>query len=71
MITNGLVCLADGQAARQAACDMGISYLQSQVFHYHDTMPTPEGMPICRATFAPVAYEVPAAIAVVVDNALL
>jgi alkanesulfonate monooxygenase SsuD/methylene tetrahydromethanopterin reductase-like flavin-dependent oxidoreductase (luciferase family) len=46
MITNGLVCLEDGQAARQAACNMGISYLQSQVFHYHDTMPKPEGMPI-------------------------
>lgn len=46
MITNGLVCLEDGQAARRAACDMGISYLQSQVFHYHDTMPKPEGMPI-------------------------
>jgi len=46
MITNGLVCLADGQAARKAACNMGIGYLQSQVFHYHDTMPKPEGMPI-------------------------
>jgi alkanesulfonate monooxygenase SsuD/methylene tetrahydromethanopterin reductase-like flavin-dependent oxidoreductase (luciferase family) len=49
MITNGLVCLEDGQAARRAACSMGISYLQSQVFYYHDTMPKPDGMPIWPA----------------------
>lgn len=43
MITNGLVCLEDGQQARQMACDMQISYLQSLVFLYHDTFPVPEG----------------------------
>jgi alkanesulfonate monooxygenase SsuD/methylene tetrahydromethanopterin reductase-like flavin-dependent oxidoreductase (luciferase family) len=43
MITNGLVCLEDGQKARQVACDMQISYLQSLVFLYHDTFPVPEG----------------------------
>ena len=26
MVTSGLVCLADGQAARKAACNMGIGY---------------------------------------------
>jgi alkanesulfonate monooxygenase SsuD/methylene tetrahydromethanopterin reductase-like flavin-dependent oxidoreductase (luciferase family) len=46
MITNGLVCLADGQDARRAACNMGISYLQSQVFYYHDTMPKAPGIPV-------------------------
>jgi alkanesulfonate monooxygenase SsuD/methylene tetrahydromethanopterin reductase-like flavin-dependent oxidoreductase (luciferase family) len=44
MITNGLVCLEDGQRAREVACDMAISYLQSLVFLYHDTFPVPEGM---------------------------
>jgi alkanesulfonate monooxygenase SsuD/methylene tetrahydromethanopterin reductase-like flavin-dependent oxidoreductase (luciferase family) len=51
MITNGLVCLEDGQAARQAACDMGVSYLQSQVFYYHDTMPKAPGIPVWPAPF--------------------
>jgi alkanesulfonate monooxygenase SsuD/methylene tetrahydromethanopterin reductase-like flavin-dependent oxidoreductase (luciferase family) len=43
MITNGLVCLEDGQAAREWACKMQISYLQSLVFLYHDSFPVPEG----------------------------
>jgi len=46
MITNGLVCLEDGQRARQVACQMGISYLQSLVFYYHDTFPKVEGVPV-------------------------
>jgi alkanesulfonate monooxygenase SsuD/methylene tetrahydromethanopterin reductase-like flavin-dependent oxidoreductase (luciferase family) len=46
MITNGLVCLEDGRQARQAACGMGISYLQSLVFYYHDTFPKVEGVPV-------------------------
>jgi alkanesulfonate monooxygenase SsuD/methylene tetrahydromethanopterin reductase-like flavin-dependent oxidoreductase (luciferase family) len=51
MITNGLVCLEDGQAARRAACDMGVSYLQSQVFYYHDTMPKAPGIPVWPEPF--------------------
>ena len=43
MITSGLVCMEDGRRAREVACDMGVSYLQSLVFHYHDTIPMPEG----------------------------
>lgn len=43
MITTGLVCLEDGSAAREAVTKMGISYLQSLVYHYHDTIPPPEG----------------------------
>ena len=46
MITNGLVCLEDGQRAREVACHMGISYLQSLVFYYHDTFPKVEGVPV-------------------------
>ena len=46
MITNGLVCLEDGRRAREAACRMGISYLQSLVFYYHDTFPKVEGVPV-------------------------
>lgn len=45
MITNGVVCLEDGRRAREVACNMGISYLQSLVFYYHDTFPKVEGFP--------------------------
>jgi alkanesulfonate monooxygenase SsuD/methylene tetrahydromethanopterin reductase-like flavin-dependent oxidoreductase (luciferase family) len=46
MITNGLVCLEDGRKAREVATQMGISYLQSLVFYYHDTFPKVEGVPV-------------------------
>ncbi|MHB8463249.1 MAG: LLM class flavin-dependent oxidoreductase [Acidimicrobiales bacterium] len=46
MITNGVVCLEDGRKAREVACAMGISYLQSLVFYYHDTFPKVEGVPV-------------------------
>jgi alkanesulfonate monooxygenase SsuD/methylene tetrahydromethanopterin reductase-like flavin-dependent oxidoreductase (luciferase family) len=46
MITNGLVCLEDARRARQVAANMGISYLQSLVFYYHDTFPKVEGVPV-------------------------
>jgi alkanesulfonate monooxygenase SsuD/methylene tetrahydromethanopterin reductase-like flavin-dependent oxidoreductase (luciferase family) len=46
MITNGVVCLPDGKEAREWACKMQISYLQSLVFLYHDTFPKPEGAAI-------------------------
>jgi alkanesulfonate monooxygenase SsuD/methylene tetrahydromethanopterin reductase-like flavin-dependent oxidoreductase (luciferase family) len=51
MITNGVVCLEDGRKAREAACRMGISYLQSLVFYYHDTFPAPEGLPVWPQEF--------------------
>ena len=51
MITNGLVCLEDGQRAREVACRMGISYLQSLVFYYHDTFPKVEGVPVWPEPF--------------------
>jgi alkanesulfonate monooxygenase SsuD/methylene tetrahydromethanopterin reductase-like flavin-dependent oxidoreductase (luciferase family) len=43
MITNGMICMEDGKAARQMACDMKLSYLQSLTFLYHDSFPMPEG----------------------------
>jgi alkanesulfonate monooxygenase SsuD/methylene tetrahydromethanopterin reductase-like flavin-dependent oxidoreductase (luciferase family) len=45
MIANGLICLEDGQLARKMATKMGLSYLQSLTFRYHDTFPKPEGFP--------------------------
>ena len=51
MITNGLVCLEDGRKAREVACDMKISYLQSLVFLYHDTFPKPEGVAVWPEPF--------------------
>jgi alkanesulfonate monooxygenase SsuD/methylene tetrahydromethanopterin reductase-like flavin-dependent oxidoreductase (luciferase family) len=51
MITNGVVCLEDGRKAREVASRMGISYLQSLVFYYHDTFPKPEGVPVWPAEF--------------------
>ena len=49
MITNGLVCAEDGHKAREVATNMGISYLQTQVFYYHDTMPKVDGFPVWPA----------------------
>ncbi|HEV8296792.1 MAG TPA: LLM class flavin-dependent oxidoreductase [Acidimicrobiales bacterium] len=46
MIANGLICLEDGQLARKTATKMGLSYIQSLVFRYHDTFPKPEGFPV-------------------------
>lgn len=43
MITTAVVCLDDGAKARKLATNMGTNYLQSLVFHYHDTIPMPEG----------------------------
>lgn len=57
MITNGVVCLEDGQQARQVACDMGISYLQSLVFYYHDTFPKVEGVPVWPEPFPEPTFE--------------
>jgi len=46
MITNGVVCLEDGKRAREVAANMGLSYLQTLVFYYHDTFPKQEGFPV-------------------------
>jgi alkanesulfonate monooxygenase SsuD/methylene tetrahydromethanopterin reductase-like flavin-dependent oxidoreductase (luciferase family) len=45
MITNSVVCLEDGQRAREVAANMGSHLLQSLVFRYHTTFPKPKGIP--------------------------
>jgi len=45
MITNSVICLEDGQRAREIATDMGSNLLQSLVFRYHTTFPKPPGVP--------------------------
>lgn len=45
MVTTQMLCLEDGQRARQVACDMASSYHQSLVFRYLDTFPKPPFIP--------------------------
>jgi alkanesulfonate monooxygenase SsuD/methylene tetrahydromethanopterin reductase-like flavin-dependent oxidoreductase (luciferase family) len=45
MITTQMLCLEDGDKARQVACDMASSYHQSLVFRYLDTFPKPPFIP--------------------------
>ena len=45
MVTTQMLCLEDGQRARQIACDMASSYHQSLVFRYLDTFPKPPVIP--------------------------
>jgi len=45
MVTSQMLCLEDGQRARDIACNMNSSYQNSLVFHYLDTFPKPEGLP--------------------------
>jgi alkanesulfonate monooxygenase SsuD/methylene tetrahydromethanopterin reductase-like flavin-dependent oxidoreductase (luciferase family) len=40
-----LVCLEDGDAARDHACNMGSGYYQSLVLHWLDSIPKPPGVP--------------------------
>ncbi|MEI7886208.1 MAG: LLM class flavin-dependent oxidoreductase [Actinomycetes bacterium] len=43
MMTNGVVCLADRNRARQVAMSAGRGYLNTMVNLYHDTMPPQKG----------------------------
>jgi alkanesulfonate monooxygenase SsuD/methylene tetrahydromethanopterin reductase-like flavin-dependent oxidoreductase (luciferase family) len=45
MVTSQMLCLEDGQKAREIASDMTSGYQNSLVFHYLDTFPTPPGIP--------------------------
>jgi alkanesulfonate monooxygenase SsuD/methylene tetrahydromethanopterin reductase-like flavin-dependent oxidoreductase (luciferase family) len=45
MVTTQMLCLEDGQKARQTACEMASSYHQSLVFRYLDTFPKPPFIP--------------------------
>jgi alkanesulfonate monooxygenase SsuD/methylene tetrahydromethanopterin reductase-like flavin-dependent oxidoreductase (luciferase family) len=45
MITNSVICLEDGDRARDVATDMGTGLLQSLVYRYHTTFPKPPQIP--------------------------
>ncbi|MCB0993529.1 MAG: LLM class flavin-dependent oxidoreductase [Acidimicrobiales bacterium] len=45
MVTSAAFVKEDGRAAAQSAVDARLSYLQSNVFRYHDTFPHPEEVP--------------------------
>jgi len=45
MVTSQMLCLEDGQRARDIACNMTSGYQNSLVFKYLDTFPKPEGVP--------------------------
>jgi alkanesulfonate monooxygenase SsuD/methylene tetrahydromethanopterin reductase-like flavin-dependent oxidoreductase (luciferase family) len=45
MVTSQMLCLEDGQKARDITCNMTSGYQNSLVFHYLDTFPKPEGLP--------------------------
>jgi alkanesulfonate monooxygenase SsuD/methylene tetrahydromethanopterin reductase-like flavin-dependent oxidoreductase (luciferase family) len=46
MITIPMFVAEDGRKARESAVNSQLSYLQSNVFRYHDTFPRPEGFPV-------------------------
>jgi alkanesulfonate monooxygenase SsuD/methylene tetrahydromethanopterin reductase-like flavin-dependent oxidoreductase (luciferase family) len=46
MVTSQMLCLEDGQKARDVACNMTSGYQNSLVFHYLDTFPKPPGLPV-------------------------
>ena len=45
MVTSQMLCLEDGQKARDITCNMTSGYQNSLVFHYLDTFPKPEMVP--------------------------
>ena len=45
MVTSQMLCLEDGQKARDITCNMTSGYQQSLVFHYLDTFPKPPFVP--------------------------
>jgi alkanesulfonate monooxygenase SsuD/methylene tetrahydromethanopterin reductase-like flavin-dependent oxidoreductase (luciferase family) len=45
MVTSQMLCLEDGQKARDVACNMTSGYQNSLVFRYLDTFPKPPGLP--------------------------
>jgi alkanesulfonate monooxygenase SsuD/methylene tetrahydromethanopterin reductase-like flavin-dependent oxidoreductase (luciferase family) len=46
MVTTQMLCLEDGQKARDIACNMTSGYHTSLVFRYLDTFPRPPGIPV-------------------------
>jgi alkanesulfonate monooxygenase SsuD/methylene tetrahydromethanopterin reductase-like flavin-dependent oxidoreductase (luciferase family) len=50
MVTSQMLCLEDGQRARDIACNMASGYQNSLVFRYLDTFPRPSHVPAWPAT---------------------
>jgi alkanesulfonate monooxygenase SsuD/methylene tetrahydromethanopterin reductase-like flavin-dependent oxidoreductase (luciferase family) len=46
MMTTQLLCLEDGDRAREIASDITLGYHDSLVFKYLDTFPRPDGIPV-------------------------
>jgi alkanesulfonate monooxygenase SsuD/methylene tetrahydromethanopterin reductase-like flavin-dependent oxidoreductase (luciferase family) len=46
MVTSQMLCLEDGQRAREIAQNITIGYQNSLVFRYLDTFPRPPGIPV-------------------------
>lgn len=64
MVTSQMLCLEDGQKARDISVNMTARYQNSLVFHYLDTFPTPPGIPEWPALIPePTAAETDADIA--------
>jgi len=45
MVTTQLLCLEDGQRARDLGANLGMGYHRSLLLRYLDTFPRPEGVP--------------------------
>ncbi len=50
MVTTQMLCLEDGQRAREIFYDLDIGYYLSLVFRYLDTFPRPPGIPVWPET---------------------
>jgi alkanesulfonate monooxygenase SsuD/methylene tetrahydromethanopterin reductase-like flavin-dependent oxidoreductase (luciferase family) len=64
MVTTQLLCLEDGQRARNLGADMGMGYHRSLLLRYLDTFPRPAGIPEWPALLPdPTPAEIDASIA--------
>ncbi|ADP79979.1 LLM class flavin-dependent oxidoreductase [Pseudofrankia inefficax] len=58
MVTSQMLCLQDGDRARQIATDITMSYQHSQVYRYLDTFPKPNWVPDWPATLPEPTVEI-------------
>jgi alkanesulfonate monooxygenase SsuD/methylene tetrahydromethanopterin reductase-like flavin-dependent oxidoreductase (luciferase family) len=58
MVTSQMLCLEDGDRARQIATDITMSYQHSQVYRYLDTFPKPNWVPDWPATLPEPTVEI-------------
>ena len=66
MVTTQLLCLEDGQRARELGADLGMGYHRSLLLRYLDTFPRPAGIPEWPALLPdPTPQQIDASIAAV------